>query len=369
MESELSSGKIVLKFLGVASVAALLVLGFRFVRASNLLSSLEEVERSCWSLETAAGPEDLVIDRERGFAYVSATDRRALQRGGEESARLEGGLYRIDLKEAPENWHLLPLAVEGVVSLRPHGVGLYIGTDGRRSLFVVNHPAKGPDEVVIFDLDMQGELRHRRTVRDPLLSDLNDVQPVGHDSFYATNDHGATPSPSVQDFLVLDRASLIYFDGSRAVIAAAGLSYANGVNVSSDGLEIFVAETLDRRVRVYRRDVASGDLTLTEMLDVGTGVDNIDVLENGDLLVGAHPKILDFAAHAEDAARLSPSQVVQLSRSEGTSSETRTVYLNRGEEISGLAVAAGYGDWMLMGPVFQPKILVCKREIEPSNPG
>jgi len=359
----LSSGTIVLKFLGIVLIGTILLIGFRFVRAANLLSPLDEVDRACWTLEAPAGPEDLVIDRARGFAYVSATDRRILMQGGADSDRPIGGIYRIDLKEPSENWHLVPMKTGAVASFRPHGIGLFIAEDGQRSLSVVNHPANGPDEVVVFMVDSKGMLEYHRTISDPLMADLNDVQPVGQDSFYATNDHGTTPSTALQDFLVLDRASLVYFDGARAVIAAGDLTYANGVNVSPDGEEIYVAETLDRRLRIYRREIASGVLELSEMLMLGTGVDNIDVLENGDLLVGGHAKILDFAGHAEDATALSPSQVVLVPRGPELPRTVRTIYLNDGQEISGLAVAAGYGDLMLMGPVFDSKILVCKQEI------
>jgi arylesterase/paraoxonase len=240
-------------------------------------------------------------------------------------------------------------------------LGLFIGEEGTRSLFVVNHPADGPDEVVIMDVDEQGRMSHRRTVSDPLMVNLNDVQPVGRERFYATNDHESGTSEALQDFLMLDRTTLVYFDGSRVRIAAEGLTYANGVNVSPDGSEVYVAETLDRVLRVYRREIESGTLELTDVVNLDTSPDNIDVLENGNLLVGAHPKILEFATHAEDPEALSPSQVVRVSRNESGDWSVRTLYLNKGDDISGVAVAAGYRDVMLLGPVFQPQIMLCRQ--------
>jgi arylesterase/paraoxonase len=162
---------------------------------------------------------------------------------------------------------------------------------------------------------------------------------------------------------MLDRTTLVYFDGSRARIAAEGLTYANGVNVSPDGREVYVAETLDRVVRVYSREIESGVLELTDVVKLDTSPDNIDVLENGDLLVGAHPKILDFADHAKNPELLSPSQVVRVSRNESGDWSVRTLYLNSGDDISGVAVAAGYRDLMLLGPVFQPRVMVCRQTV------
>lgn len=353
-----------MKWLGLVFVIVILAaipIVVRFVRATNLMSTIEEVDAQCREITAVPGPEDIVIDRARGFAFVSAMDRWALMADGVESAEARGGIYLIDLNASPERWALVPITPSTLKSLRPHGLGLFISETGARSLFVVNHPAGGSDEVVILDVDRRGRLTHRRTVTDPLMVNLNDVQPVGAERFYATNDHAVGTSVVLQDFLLLDQTNLIYFDGSRTKVAAQGLTFANGVNVSPDGSEIYVTETLDRTLRIYRREIASGDLELAELVKLETGADNIDVLENGDLLIGGHAKILDFASHAADPELPSPSQVVRVSRDEADDWSVQTLYLDEGDEISGVAVAAGYRDIMLLGPVFQSRILVCRQ--------
>jgi arylesterase/paraoxonase len=340
---------------------AVVLITIRFVRATALFSTIEEVDASCRVIEAMPGPEDIVIDRARGFAFVSATDRRVLRAGGPDSMELRGDIYLIDLNAPLEQWALVPVTPSSLEDFRPHGLGLFIDEEGTRSLFVVNHPADGPDEVVIFDVDGRGRLSHRRTISDPLMVNLNDVQPVGAELFYATNDHAEGTSVALQDYLMLDLTTLVYFDGSRMRIAAEGLTYANGVNVSPDGSEVYVAETLDRALRVYHREIESGVLELTDIVKVGTGVDNIDVLENGDLLVGAHPKVLEFASHAGDSDVLSPSQVIRVSRNGAGDWRAKTLYLNKGDDISAVAVAAGYRDMMLLGPVFQSRIMLCRQ--------
>lgn len=359
------SGKMWIGIVLSVLTIAVLLFAIRFVRATSLFSTIEEVDANCRVIKAVPGPEDIVIDRARGFAFVSATDRRVLMAGGAESAALRGGIYLIDLNVPPDQWTLVPVTPASPESFRPHGLGLFIDEAGERSLFVVNHPAGGSDEVVILDVDGRGRLSYRRTVSDPLMTNLNDVQPVGRARFYATNDHAAETSRALQDFLMLDRTNLVYFDGSQARVAAEGLTYANGVNVSSDGKEIYVAETLDRALRVYRRELGSGDLELTEIVQLDAGADNIDVLEGGDLLIGAHPKILDFASHAEDPSTLSPSQVIRVSRGEDGNWSARTLYLNRGDQVSGVATAAGYRDMMLLGPVFQSRIVACRQGSDP----
>ncbi len=352
-------------WLSVFAALLTIVAGFLFFRfaatAGAFKSIAVEVAASCQVLEAPPGPEDIVIDRERGIAFVSATDRRA--QAGEEAQATQGrgGLHRIDLDRPVAQWVLEPVTPPDLDGLRPHGLGLFVAEDGARSLFVVNHPAGRPDEVVIFDVKPGGQLSHRRSVSDPLLNNLNDVQPVSADAFYATNDHGNVISQAIQDFLLLDRANVVYFDGTKARVVADGLSFANGVNVSPDGRTVYVAETIKGTLQLYRRDLDNGDLKPADFVVLGTGLDNIDVLENGDLLIGAHAKPLDFVSHAADPDVHSPSEVVHVQLKQSGGGKARTIYLDKGDELSGIAVAAGYRDLMLLGPVFQPRILVCQR--------
>ncbi len=343
-------------WLGVFVALLTVVVGFLFFRFAATVGVFKsiavEVAAPCQVLEAPPGPEDIVIDRERGVAFVSATDRRV---------QATGGLHRIDLDRPVDQWTLEPVTPPGLDSFRPHGLGLFVAQDGARSLFAVNHPVGRPDEVVIFDVDADGRLSHRRSVSDPLLHNLNDVQPVSADAFYATNDHGDAVGTAAQDFLMLDRADVVYFDGTKARVAADGLTYANGVNISPDGRMLYVAETIDATLQLYHRNPDTGDLNTADYVMLGTGLDNIDVLENGDLLVGAHPRLLDFVSHAGDPEVHSPSEVVHVQLKESGGGKARTIYMDRGDELSGIAVAAGYRDLMLLGPVFQPQILVCQR--------
>ena len=156
-------------------------------------------------------------------------------------------------------------------------------------------------------------------------------------------------------------SNVVYFDGNEASVAADTLLYPNGINVSPDGQTVYVASALGMSMYVYERDAETGALAGADHVRLGTGVDNIDVQPDGTLLIGAHPKILDFVSHASDPAELSPSQVVRI---EPSQKKAGTIYLNLGKEISGVSVAAGYGDKMLLGQVFEPRVLVCTQPRE-----
>jgi len=345
----------------VVLVAALSFIGVRFYAGAGQLTTLTagmEVSPQCTAIASPPGPEDLVIDHERGMAFVAATDRRAINAGAE---NVRGGIYVIDLKGDPSAWTLRPVTAHVPASFQPHGLGLYEDGAGKRTLAVVNHTGD-IDSVELFDVADDGILSHRATVRDREMFALNDVQPVGHSAFYATNDHGSASAfwNALSDVLMLSPASLVYFDGTSVREVADDLGYANGVNLSPDGKTVYVAQTSGMALNIYDRNIETGDLTPVDFVALGTGLDNVDVAPDGTLLIGAHPKLVDFTNHAADEKNLSPSQVVRLIPREGGGGVADTVYLNLGDQLSGSSVAATYGDVMLVSGVFDPKILVCE---------
>jgi len=203
-------------------------------------------------------------------------------------------------------------------------------------------------------------------VRDPLLVSPNDLVAVGPDAFYAANDHGSAGAfgQMLSDVLLLRNANIVYYDGASMRVAGDRLSFPNGIGVSADGKTIYVAETIGAALHVYSRNAGTGELTARDYARLGVGLDNIDVEPDGALLIAGHPKMMAFLAHARDPRKLSPSQVIRVEPAEAGGGKAGTIYLNLGEELSGSSVAAGYGDRMLIGNVFDPKILVCRQSKE-----
>jgi arylesterase/paraoxonase len=345
----------------IVAVAGLFT--WRFLSAAGYFTGIRaELPADCHDLASVPGPEDIQIDRARGQAFVSALDWRAALRG-EKGVR--GGIYVIDLKAPQADWALHPVTANEPADFKPHGLSLYVGPDGKRRLFVVNHAAAG-DAVEIFDVAEDGMLTHVKTVTDPLLVSPNDVVGVGPESFYVTNDHTSRPGlmRTLGDVMLLRNANVVYYDGKAMSIATDHLLFANGINVSPDGKTLYVAESLGAALDVYTRDPATGILTGRDYTKLGTGLDNIDVQPDGALLIAAHPNLIAFMKHAADPKALSPSQVVRVEPGANGGGKAGTIYLNFGEQVSGSSVAAGYGDLMLIGNVFSPKILVCKQSKE-----
>jgi arylesterase/paraoxonase len=91
---------------------------------------------------------------------------------------------------------------------------------------------------------------------------------------------------------------------------------------------------------------------------VDSGADNLEWDQQGNLWIGAHPRMFDFLAHAADEHENSPSQALKISLDTDSPVITE-VYLDDGSAISGSSVAAVYEDTLLIGSVFEPRLLVC----------
>ncbi len=341
----------------VTGVVLLLAVGFilQTMRSAGQFKTLEpHFAGSCTVVPGIPGAEDITIHPRTGVAYITAADRRSVLAGGNG----RGGIYAYDLKaDSPQLRNLTPSANE---DFHPHGLSLYLDDDGRDVLYVVNH-AGGRHTIEIFDLVGDG-LSHRGSLSDPLLVSPNDLVAVGRDRLYVTNDHANAPgfARQLEDYLQRSISTVVYYDGERFVEVASGLRYPNGINVSGDGGTLYVASTTGGSVFVFRIEPESAALEQRGEIEIGSGVDNIEVDPEGDLWIGAHPKLLSFVQHTGDASRIAPSQVIRVAAPGSDAPLVEEVLLSLGEDLSGSSVAAVQGDRLLVGSVMDDGILDCR---------
>lgn len=306
-----------------------------------------------------AGVEDIAIDQETKIAYLAGYDRRqVIGPGGSLTANVRGAIWTYDLNAADA----VPVDATAAAlpgGFSPHGISLYRGADGRKTLFVISHAA-GKHTIEIFDVNGVA-LTYRRTVAGADLVSPNDIVGVGADAFYVSNDHGNVSGwqRSAEDYMRLRQSTVRFFDGQAFTTALSEIGGANGINVSADGRSLYLSAASERTVYVYDRDPASNALTKRSAIQVPGFADNLDVLANGDLLVAPHSKILQFLEHVGDAAKLSPSHIMHLKADGKGSFVPGTIYYNLGEEISGASVGANVDKRLLIGSVFERKILDC----------
>jgi arylesterase/paraoxonase len=300
---------------------------------------------------TMPGTEDLDIDYQKGLLFISSTDRWEQLKG----KPVEGGIYLLQLDSgiAPRK---LPTTYKGV--FRPHGISFF-SKEGGDYLFVVNHRSDDDSYVELFQFK-NDTLFYKKSFSDRLLFSPNDVVGVDSNQFYVTNDHGTKKGKGrmAEDYLRLPWSYLIYYNGAQFTKAYEGLTYGNGVNVSNDGSKLYVTHTTGRELLTFSRNKQTGELKLLDKLNLESGLDNIHVDDEGNLWIASHPKMLKFIGHAKDSINKSPSQVFKLTpATNGTDYTVEEVYLNEGEQLSGSSVAVQYKNELLVGVVFDHKVL------------
>jgi len=294
--------------------------------------------------------EDIAIDQNTGIALISSGEFDDIPNAK------RGDIWMIDLKT--DSYKPINLTANlDQADFRPHGISLYQSPEGKKKLFVVNHRKSG-NFIEIFEFT-DSTLVYQKSISDPLIVSPNDVVGIGENSFYVTNDHNIPMSTKrmLSDYLQIGIGNVVYYDGQKATLQDEGLKYANGINVSKDGKLVFVGLSTGRSVVVYDKD-ATGKLSKIDELDLDTGVDNIDIDPDGNLWLGCHPQLLKFTAHAKNHEKLSPSQVLKVKYNGKGSFESTEVYLNNGKSLSASSVGAVWKNKLLIGGVFDDKILI-----------
>lgn len=312
---------------------------------------------TCEPLDLPGSGEDIQVDRERGFAYVSLLDRQQVIKG----KTVEGTIVRLDLNASP----LTPVpAIDSTPPhFHPHGLSLYIEPGGLRHLFVINHPARrgvDPEMVEHFVEMAPGKFALAETLRDPRMNSPNDLVAVGPRQFYVANDKATGGRlRAILQQLGFGSSPLVYFDGSEARIVAADIASGGGINTSADHQFIYVSETAGRRVRVLQRRNDHGSVVEIGRIALETAPDNIDVAADGSLWVTGHANTLALIRHFISGSP-APSQTWRVEVDEsGLARGVEERYLDDGTNISAGSVGATYGRMLLVGSITAKRIMVC----------
>lgn len=306
----------------------------------------------CEEITGVVGAEDITFIPGTNRMFISSYDRRIEVADPSES--IPGVIYEYDL-----DTQVLKQVSPDFADFKPHGFSLYTTASGQIKLFVVDH-ANQQHQIQIFDYE-DGLLKLERTIVSNQITSPNDIVAVGGHQFYVTNDHGfvAGLPRLLEDYLMLPLSNVVFYDGKEAREVASGFSYANGINVNKKGDRLYLAAVSSLMVYEFERNLATNELTQIQRINTGTGVDNIELDENGDLWIGAHPQLLKFVAHAKNEGSYSPSEVIKIKVSDG-SYDVEVEYANDGKAFSGSSVAAVKGNHLMIGGVFDRRMLHCQ---------
>lgn len=305
----------------------------------------------CAPVTGVAGPEDIEPVSSLGRAFVSSLDRRAAK-------DTRGAIFAVSVDDPldSENWR--DRTSGAPADFRPLGLNYYEDGDIRR-LFVVNEAANA---VEIFDVRKNGDLAHLESVRERRLTSPNDVIATGPNSFYVSNDLEAGRSTLLGTLQFLTRArsgKLYFYDGVSMRLAAEGIEFANGLALNARGTRLYLAETAGQALRIYDRDPATNELSLSKVEPLPAAPDNLNVAWDGSVWIGAHPKPLETPLVARNIAASAPSSVFRYVDQRGVAAPMTEVFSSAGGAISTSTVAAVSGSRMLIGALLDDKYLIC----------
>ena len=299
------------------------------------------------------GVEDITINQKEGFAIISSTKRKNLPPVEQEN----GDLYLIDLKNMESKPILLTQNFDKPFA--PHGISIYT-KDSITTIAAVNHTING-EYIELFKLT-KSKLTHHKTLHNDLIISPNDIVLLDEETFYFTNDHIYKNGfmRFIEEFLGLPFSNVIFYDGKKFKEAAKGISYANGINFEKNKNLIFVASPRKFKIKVYKKQ-PDNSLTFIEDVYCGSGVDNIEFDTNNNLWVGAHPNLLQFMSYANSYHSITPSEIIKIQYFKKGDYKVETIYLEKGEEMSGSTVAAPFENLILMGNVMDKHFVILEK--------
>ncbi len=354
--------KKILKIIGWIILLILLFSLWMLQRMDTFKTITNNTPEVCESFEMAGSAEDIEIDYARGIAYLSIQDREALIKG--ENA--QGFIGKIDLNQKP--YELVSALTEQPDHLRPHGLSLHIDKAGKRHMAVINHPKNRGIEPEVIDLyteSSNGLFDFVRSVSDPLFQSPNDVLLVESEKFYVGNDKGGISTvDKIQEQMGRPMSTVVFYDGESASIAVKNLSSVSGINLSLDQQTVYASETNAKRMAVLKRNLADGSLKKIKTVKLTGSPDNINVSEDGSLVVANIPKvwalIQHFIALQNNEYKPSPSQVVRIDFDNKGDPLSEELFMSDGYDISTTSVGVIWANKLFMGSIDDKQMHVCE---------
>jgi len=353
--------KIFWTLVGLSMILLVYVWAGAFTRAGEFSHLYPRFDGVCQNVAGYVGIEDMVYDVRGDQLITASLNRRAMAQGD----AVRGALLRLKPDLDP-SVPLTPVDISGAVpsDLSPIALGIWqYGDYGISTLAVVNR--KGNRSAIETYGINQGELNHTATINHQPLDRISDVAPVNEKAFYVTNESdyksGSFVAAIAQLFNKDNTGSIWYYDGSNYKKVASGLSFASSIAVSADGNKVYATGIFSRNLRIYDRNVETGDLTLSDEVFLGTGADNIYLDDEGRILIAAHPKIYTFMIYMTFGSGTPPSQIIVVEpNADGKGGKVDQVYLSAGSDgFDGATIGAKVRSRLFMGSPYEHSVRAC----------
>ena len=324
---------------------------------------LESCRRvSLFDAETGArivGAEDMAIDRATGRLFISAYDRRAVEKAARKRAFQipSGGVYQTTaaaIAAAPEGGlTIAPLARAGEISggLRPHGLEfddvagelLFVNRayqrEGRSWRMTPRIERVGADGAVYVGK------------KEPAPCAANDLVADDHGALVTFDHADCGAGGAIEDVFGLKRSGVArggaaVFDGAR---------FANGLTRTLTG-DLVLAATRDKALIVLTQ--SPDGYVEDRRIELPGGPDNLTIADDGGVVAAVHPSLMRMGLHRKLGLGAAPSRIVKSDPENGSVS----ILFDdpKGAIFQAATVAVEWGDALVLGSVTDDGVAVCR---------
>jgi len=292
------------------------------------------------------GVEDMAYDSQNNRLFLSAYDRRSYS---------DGGIYTLKLDEqsGANSVEVIPI----LEKIKPHGIDLVIsGAD--MTLALIDKQGEKKDTRPVIRLfqsqpNSVGTYNEVFTISDSQSCASNDLVLTSNESLYISQDHKSCTAraQSRENIFSPNKASVIFADKSeRLSTFTNGLSFANGLVLSADNQELYVAETRKKHIAIY--DTETGQIN--DVIKLSAGPDNL-TQTNGEIYAALIPSLLQFARFQKNSEKRVKSRFSIVK-----SDRTIATYDIAADIISGATVAIKTDEYIWLGAAYDTAIARCK---------
>jgi hypothetical protein len=262
--------------------------------------------------ETIRGAEDLALDAENGRLFISAYDRRAVEKAARKKgdAPAHGGVYAAMLDDLfnsqADELRVNALAAPGDFAggLRPHGIS-YDATN--EELVFVNRSyardgRKWKMTPHLRRIGANGEVFVGAPAPAPCAA--NDVEATDGAVLTSFDHGGCGAGAMLENVFSLKRSGVVSEEGvlfERAV-------FANGLARTAGG-DVVMAATREKALLVLHE--TDDGFSVVKRIAVPGGPDNLTITADGGVIAAVHPSLMKLTANRKFGFGKSPSRIVK----------------------------------------------------------
>ncbi|MHA7872599.1 MAG: hypothetical protein ACX939_09645 [Hyphococcus sp.] len=306
------------------------------------------------------GVEDMALDVSTGRLFMSAYDRRAVEKAARRKAPAlpQGGVYAVSVDrlfdEEAEAVVAAPLVAPGEIAggLRPHGLSY---DAANQEIVFINRAyqklhGRWVETPHLQRIGANGEMFVGETQAAPCSA--NDVL-VTNQQILTSFDHGACGwRATLEDVFKLKRSGLASNHGGSVFDNAA---FANGVTHTAEGL-IALAATRENALVLLKE--FSGKLEQSARVSLPGGPDNLSISYDGGVVAATHPSLWRLALNRKLGIGTAPSRVVKVDPDTGA---VEVLYDDpAGKQFSAATIAVETPAGLVAGSVTDRGVLVCR---------